>query len=150
MRRNLFQYIKMIPPLISPRLSGIIQTGPIDSIKTFVHCKCDHWNGFRLLESNPAQFVFSGAYRHKPEGISLQTFRFSDYVNRPLKRLRHASVEQWIAMQSLWETYRTKLISVNNDRKLCDVSTSEFYSMERFTDNFNQFTDTSCFVFFST
>ena len=47
--------------------------------------------------------------------------------NTPLKCLRHASVGQWIGMQS--GTCWTKLISICIKRKLRDVSTSEVHLM---------------------
>ena len=47
--------------------------------------------------------------------------------NTPLKCLRHASVGQWIGMQS--GTCLTKLISICIKRKLRDVSTSEVHLM---------------------
>ena len=60
----------------------------------------------------------------------LTHLKHSQYVlyNRPLKCLRHASVEQWIAMQSGKHVQGQNLSRFVLNRKLCDVSTSEGYS----------------------
>ena len=72
-----------------------------------------------IFDHTPTRAVYRGIY------LSLVVI----YRNRPLKCLRHASVKQWIAMQSGKQVAQNLSYWFVLERKLCDVSTSEGYSL---------------------